>query len=157
MKTLQDGGYYLNELTRCHGLIRRTDDGLIQGEIPYEFINKIQKVSYKLNPVHSGVAKELEERGISVGKFRPVIQHEIPPKPPEEASKKYGRVGKKKQQYLETCRAEVRKSCRTRMTMEVVREFEGKNYYIPWSFDYRGRAYPIPNLLHHKILTLEKV
>ena len=27
------------------------------------------------------VAKELEERGISVGKFRPVIQHPIPPKP----------------------------------------------------------------------------
>ena len=40
---LQDGGYYLNDLTRCHNLIRRTDDGLIQGEIPYEFINKIQQ------------------------------------------------------------------------------------------------------------------
>ena len=43
--------------------------------------------------------------------------------------------------------AEVRKSCRTRMTMEVVREFEDEVFYIPWSFDYRGRAYPIPSLL----------
>merc|ERR1712138_82850 len=42
---------------------------------------------------------------------------------------------------------EWRISCRTRMTMDVVREFEDKEYYIPWSFDYRGRAYPIPNLL----------
>ena len=33
------------------------------------------------------------------------------------------------------------------MTMDVVREFEGTTFYIPWSFDYRGRAYPIPNLL----------
>ena len=145
---LQDGGYYLNELTRCHNLIRRTDHGLIQGEIPYEFINKIQKVSYKLNPFIVKVAKELEERGISVGKFRPVIQHEIPPKPPEEASKEVWKSWKKEATIARNLQAaEVRKSCRTRMTMEVVREFEGKEYYIPWSFDYRGRAYPIPNLL----------
>ena len=50
------------------------------------------------------VAKELEDRGISVGKFRPVIQHDIPPKPPEEASKEDGRVGRNKQRYVETCR-----------------------------------------------------
>ena len=31
--------------------------------------------------------------------------------------------------------------------MNCVREFEGKDYYIPWSFDYRGRAYPIPSFL----------
>jgi DNA-directed RNA polymerase len=145
---LQDGGYYLNELTRCHNLIRRTDHGLIQGEIPYEFINKIQKVSYKLNPFIVKVAKELEERGISVGKFRPVIQHEIPPKPPEEASKEVWKSWKKEATIARNLQAaEVRKSCRTRMTMEVVREFENDEYYIPWSFDYRGRAYPIPNLL----------
>ena len=28
---LQDGGYYLNDLTRCFNLIRKTDHGLIQG------------------------------------------------------------------------------------------------------------------------------
>ena len=33
------------------------------------------------------------------------------------------------------------------MTMNCVREFEGKDFYIPWSFDYRGRAYPIPSFL----------
>ncbi len=145
---LQDGGYYLNDLTRCHQLIRRSNDGLIQGEIPYEFINKIQKVSYKLNPFIVKVAKELEERGVSVGKFRPVIQHEIPPKPPEDASKDVWKSWKKEATIARNLQAaEVRKSCRTRMTMEVVREFEGKEYFIPWSFDYRGRAYPIPNLL----------
>ena len=84
-------------LTRCNQLIRRSDHGLIQGEIPYEFINKIQKVSYKLNPFIVEVAKELEERGISVGKFRPIIQHDIPPKPPEEASKEVWKSWKKKQ------------------------------------------------------------
>ena len=145
---LQDGGYYLNDLTRCHNLIRKTDHGLIQGEIPYEFINKIQQVSYKLNPFIVGVAKELEDRGISVGKFRPVIQHDIPPKPPEEASKEVWKSWKKEATIARNLQAaEVRKSCRTRMTMEVVREFENEVFYIPWSFDYRGRAYPIPSLL----------
>jgi DNA-directed RNA polymerase len=146
---LQDGGYYLNDLTRCHQLIRRSDPTLIQGEITYEFINKIQKVSYKLNPFIVKVAKELEERGISVGKFRPVIQHEVPPKPfdidTNEESKRRWKTEAKIARELQ--KAEVRKSCRTRMTMEAVREFEGVEYFIPWSFDYRGRAYPIPNLL----------
>ena len=145
---LQDGGYYLNDLTRCHQFIRRSNGTLIQGEIPYEFINKIQQVSYKLNPFIVKVAEELEEKGISVGKFRPVIQHEIPPKPPEEASKEIWKEWKSKATESRNLQAqEARKSCRTRMTMKVVREFEDKVYYIPWSFDYRGRVYPIPNLL----------
>ena len=34
------------------------------------------------------------------------------------------------------------------MTMEAVRRFYDKErFYIPWSFDYRGRAYPIPAFL----------
>ena len=146
---LQDGGYYLNDLTRNHQLIRRGGPTLIQGEIPYEFLNKIQQVSYKLNPFIVGVAEKLEERGISVGKFRPVMQHEIPPKPfdidTNEESRRKWKTAKKIS--LELQAAEVRKSCRTRMTMEVVREFKDKVYFIPWSFDYRGRAYPIPSLL----------
>ena len=146
---LQDGGYYLNDLTRCHALIRRTDSPLIQGEIPYNFINKIQQVSYKLNPFIVSVAEELQDRGISVGKFRPVMEHTIPPKPVDietnETAKRQWKTEAKICRELQA--AEVRKSCRTRMTMEVVGEFKDKEFYIPWSFDYRGRAYPIPNLL----------
>ena len=146
---LQDGGYYLNDLTKCHDLIRRSKSPLIQRKTPYEFINKIQQVSYKLNPFIVEVAEELEERGISVGKFRPVIQHEIPPKPFDIADNEVARKEWRKSAAIARNKqaAEVRKSCRTRMTMEVVREFKDKVYYIPWSFDYRGRCYPIPNLL----------
>ena len=146
---LQDGGYYLNDLTKCHDLVRRSKGRLIQRKTPYEFINKIQQVSYKLNPFIVEVAEELEERGISVGKFRPVIQHEIPPKPFDIADNEVARKEWRKSAAIARNKqaAEVRKSCRTRMTMEVVREFKDKVYYIPWSFDYRGRCYPIPNLL----------
>ena len=40
------------------------------------------------------------------------------------------------------------KSCRTRMTMNAVKIFkQHTKFFIPWSFDYRGRAYPIPAFL----------
>ena len=43
---------------------------------------------------------------------------------------------------------EFKRSCRTRMTMEAVDRFKTRSeFYIPWSFDYRGRAYPIPAFL----------
>ena len=146
---LQDGGYYLNDLTRCHKFIRRSDGVLIQGEIPYNFINRIQQVKYKLNPYIVKVAEELEVRGISVGKFKPITHHEIPPKPFDidtnvEARKEWKR-GKTNAMNLQA--AEVRKSCRTRMTMNCVREFKDADFFIPWSFDYRGRVYPIPAFL----------
>ena len=145
---LQDGGYYLNDLTRCHKLIRRNDGTLQQGEIPYNFINRIQQVSYKLNPFIVKVAKELEERGIAVGKFKPVIEHPIPPKPANMEDDEVRKRWKKEATQARNLQAaEVRKSCRTRMTMNVVREFEDIPFWIPWSFDYRGRAYPIPAFL----------
>ena len=41
-----------------------------------------------------------------------------------------------------------RRSCRTRMVMETVRRYKDKDrYYLPFSFDYRGRVYPIPSFL----------
>ena len=33
------------------------------------------------------------------------------------------------------------------MTMNAVREFKDKEFWIPLSFDYRGRTYPIPSFL----------
>ena len=145
---LQDGGYYLNDLIKCNGLIRRNDGVLIQGEIPYQFLNKIQQVQYSLNPQIVKVAKQLEEMGVCVGKFRPVIDHELPPKPPEDASEETWKSWKSQATHVRNLQAaETRKSCRTRMTMKLVREFENIDYYIPWSFDYRGRAYPIPAFL----------
>ena len=144
-----DGGYYLNQLTNCHEMVRRGVPLPIQGKTTYQFLNKIQKVRYTLNPFIVGVAKELEEREIEVGKFRPVINHPIPPKPFDiDTNKEARKEWKKAKALVHNKNAnEWRISCRTRMTMNCVREFEGKDFYIPWSFDYRGRAYPIPSFL----------
>ena len=147
--TTNDGGYYLNQLTNCHEMVRRGEPLPIQGKTTYAFLNKIQKVRYKLNDFVVNVAKELEEKEIEVGKFRPVINHPIPPKPVDiDTNKEARKEWRKAKAVVHNKNAnEWRISCRTRMTMNCVREFEGKDFYIPWSFDYRGRAYPIPSFL----------
>ena len=66
------------------------------------------------------------------------MEHTIPPKPVDLETNETPRRQWKTEAKI--CRelqaAEVRKSCRTRMTMEVVDEFKEKEFYIPWSFDY---------------------
>ena len=145
-----EGGYILNEVMKGHDLVRRGDRHRIQGETPVDFLNKIQKVGYKLNPFIVDVAKHLEARRISVGKFLPVMDYDLPPKPVDiadntEARREYRR---KAAEVMNKRAQEVRRSCRTRMTMKAVDRFRDRErFYIPWSFDYRGRAYPIPAFL----------
>ena len=95
------------------------------------------------------VAEDLEEREIEVGKFRPVINHLDPPKPIDiDINEDNRKQWRKDKAIIRNKNAnEWRISCRTRMTMNCVREFKDKEYFIPWSFDYRGRAYPIPSFL----------
>ena len=144
------GGYILNEVMRGHEMVRRGDPTCIQGERPLDFLNKIQKVAYRLNPFTVGVAEELDRLERAVGKFLPIIHHELPPKPVdiaenEEARHAYRRASAEVHNLQAQ---EFRKSCRTRMTMEAVARFKERDkFYIPWSFDYRGRAYPIPAFL----------
>ena len=143
------GGYLLNEVMRGNDMVRR-GVSRIQGDTPIQFLNKIQQVAFTLNPFTVAVADTLMERGISVGKFIPVVEIPKPPKPFDIATNKDSR-----KQYRRDC-AEVmnknagsfKKSCRTRMTMQAVDLFrDEEKFYLPWSFDYRGRAYPIPAFL----------
>ncbi len=141
------GGYLLNEVMRGHNLVRRGDATCIQGEIPITFLNQIQKVGYKLNLFTVTVAEKLQESRISVDKFIPIIEIPIPPKPVDiadnkEARKSYRRAAA---EAMNKNANAFRRSCRTRMTMEAVERFKDKVFFIPWSFDYRGRAYPIPS------------
>ena len=144
------GGYILNEVMHGHDLVRRGDPSLIQGETPLKFLNKIQKVGYRLNSFTVNVAETLQEKGINVGKFLPIVQYDLPPKPPDidtnkDSRKSYRRAAA---EVMNKRAHEFRRSCRTRMTMEAVERFKTRErFYIPWSFDYRGRAYPIPAFL----------
>ena len=145
----EPGGYILNEVMQGHELVRRGDHALIQGEIPLSFLNKIQQVKYRLNPFIVNTAMLLEERGVSVGKFLPIVHYDLPPKPVDIAENKESRKKYRREaaEVMNKRAAEFKRSCRTRMTMEAVARFKDREFYIPWSFDYRGRAYPIPAFL----------
>ena len=74
------GGYLLNEVMRGHDMVRR-------GHVTYTGRNTasvsehIQKVAYRLNPTVVAVAEHLQKQGRTVGKFLPIVNHELPPKP----------------------------------------------------------------------------
>ena len=144
------GGYLSNEVMRDHDMVRRGSP-LIQGGETYRFLNKIQKTAFTLNKFVVDVAKELEQRGRTVGKFIPETDiQEIPNKPldidtNQEAKSDY----KRKRRDVENAnRLHTQKCVRTRMTMECVRRFEVYDkFYLPWSFDYRGRTYPVAAFL----------
>ena len=144
------GGYLLNEIMRGHAMVRRGEVSRIQGEKPFTFLNKIQKVAFTLNSFTVGVAEILQEKGIPVGKFQPICHHDLPIKPVDIAENEIARKQYRRDtaEVLNKQAQEFKKSCRTRMTMETVERFKDKEkFYIPWSFDYRGRVYPIPAFL----------
>ena len=146
---IESGGYYLNDLTRCHEMVRRGVDSSIQGKKTREFLNKIQKVQYRLNPFTVSIAEILERQEHEVGKFKPIIHLEEPPKPLDiDTNKEALDAWKREANRIHTKNVNsFRVSCRTRMTLNVMKEFKDKVYWIPWSFDYRGRTYPIPSFL----------
>jgi DNA-directed RNA polymerase len=147
---ISPGGYLMNEVMKGHEMVRRGDDGLIQGNTPLLFLNKLQKVAYTLNPVVVETAEVLMERGYRLGKFLPIVELPLPNKPwdiadNEEARQAYRRAAA---EAMNENAASFKRSCRTRMTMDTVKLFKGRGrFYLPWSFDYRGRTYPIPAFL----------
>ena len=84
------------------------------------------------------------------GKFIPIIDLSLPPKPFDIATNKDARKSYRRAaaEVMNINANAFRRSCRTRMTMKAVSKFrERDKFFIPWSFDYRGRAYPIPAFL----------
>ena len=144
------GGYLLNEIMRGHAMVRRGEVSRIQGEKPFTFLNKIQKVAFTLNSFTVGVAEILQEKGIPVGKFQPICHHDLPIKPVDIAENEIARKQYRRDaaEVLNKQAQEFKKSCRTRMTMDTVERFKNKErWFLPWSYDYRGRIYPIPAFL----------
>jgi len=144
------GGYLSNEVMREHDMVRRGSP-LIQGETTYRFLNKIQQTAFTLNRFVVDVAKQLEKKGRTVGKFIPETDiQELPNKPldidtNEEAKREYKRRRRDVENHN---RIQTQKCVRTRMTMECVRRFEVYDkFYLPWSYDYRGRTYPVSAFL----------
>ena len=143
------GGYVTNRLMKGHDLTRKSNHPIIHGELPMAFLNKLQKVSYRVNTHVLSVAEELKSRGVIVGKFIPISPAYKPPRPPDaDEDKEKNHAWKRGMAEAHNAdRINFRRSVRTRTQVEAAQKFRDEVFFIPWSFDYRGRAYPIPAFL----------
>jgi DNA-directed RNA polymerase len=148
----QAGGYLTNEVRRGNKLIRTFGVLRLQGETPLAFLNHLQKVAYRINPFILEVANRLEEDSYKIegAKFIPEDRRELPLKPHDIATNKEARFNYRKEAaaVYDFNSTSLKRSIRTKLTLSLARKFaKEERYYLPWSFDYRGRVYPIPSFL----------
>lgn len=146
------GGYLTNEVRRGNKLVRTFGKPCLQGEQPLAFLNHLQKVAYRINPFILDVASHLEMDGykIEAAKFIPEDLRPLPDKPHDIATNYEARFLYRKQaaEVYDYNSTSVKRSIRTKITLSLAKRFvKEERYYLPWSFDYRGRVYPIPAFL----------
>jgi DNA-directed RNA polymerase len=162
------GGYLTSEMREKMRLIRRSGPRpkgsvhLRAGEdsAALRMLNKLQRTAYRVNRLVYEVARECQEQGISIGKFsqeRPID----PPLKPEnwesasdEAKLNYRRERTRIEDYNHTL---FQKNYRSEECLYVAERYlEEERFWIPWSFDYRGRVYPLVTTLSPQGTDFEK-
>ena len=129
------GGYYTNSLIKKDSVVRGHQLERSQpSEQVFDFINNLQSITYKVNPFTVEVMNTLNEMGVEIGKF-------IPKSSISNRVKKDGTNWKVSPHT-------VRYSQRTEKTVDVVTRWKDiPEFYIPWSFDFRGRVYPLTSYM----------
>ena len=156
------GGYLTNELRRHSKLVRtRVFRGcsLLPESAAMRMLNRLQKVPYRINPKILEVANFCQERRISVGKFRAEEPTPPPPKPEpwESSSEEEREAYKRARTEIEDANAALaQKNYRTTECLFVANKYKDDTFWEPWSFDFRGRVYPIPTSLSPQGTDFEK-
>jgi DNA-directed RNA polymerase len=90
------------------------------------------------------------EHRITVGKFRAEEPTPPPPKPePWESASEEDKLAYRRMrtEIEDQNSALAQKNYRTTEALYVANKYKGDTFWIPWSFDFRGRVYPIPTSL----------
>lgn len=138
------GGYLTTAIRNSHPLVRRSGkvQRLLQGDIPLAMLNNLQHQKYRLNDRVMDVAEALYEKRFSVGKFK--CSDPLPPPAPiaEDASEEEVKDYKIKRRAIENDNAQLsQRNWRTTEVMYVARKYRNDCFWMPASFDYRGRVY----------------
>ena len=148
------GGYLTNELRRLTTLVRsavpKKRHLLLLGSRALTMLNRLQKVPYRINSRVLDVANFCMERRISVGKFRAEEPTPPPPKPdPWESASEEDKLNyRRTRTEIENRNSGLaQKNYRTTEAVFVANKYKDDVFWIPWSFDFRGRCYPIPTSL----------
>lgn len=151
------GGYLTNDLRRLTSLIRTGVSRKKRGSPPLApdstalvMLNRLQKVPYRINGRVLELANFCMERRLRVGKFRAEEPSPPPskPEPWETAAIEDKLAYKKARTEIEDMNAALaQKNYRTTEALYVANKYKGEVFWVPWSFDFRGRVYPIPTSL----------
>jgi DNA-directed RNA polymerase len=147
------GGYLTNDLRKLTRLIRTRIPRrctLLQDSKALAMLNLLQKVPYRINDRVLELANFCMEHRITVGKFRAEEPTPPPPKPePWETASEEDKLSYRRMRTLieDQNSALAQKNYRTTEALYVANKYKKDTFWIPWSFDFRGRVYPIPTSL----------
>ena len=143
------GGYLTNSMMKGHDLTRKGNPLIIHGETPMNFLNKLQRVKYCVNQHVLHIADKMRLRGRIIGKFIPISPTTKLPRPANADENQESNLAWRRAmaEAHNADRINFKRSVRTRTQLEAAEKFKDDVFYLCWSFDYRGRAYPIPAFL----------
>jgi DNA-directed RNA polymerase len=147
------GGYLTNDLRKLTSLIRTRIPRrctLLQDSKALVMLNLLQKVPYRINDRVLELANFCMEHRITVGKFRAEEPTPPPPKPePWETASEEEKISYRRMrtEIEDQNSALAQKNYRTTEALYVANKYKKDTFWIPWSFDFRGRVYPIPTSL----------
>jgi len=157
-----DGGYLTNELRRLNKLVRINNPRrcpVVRGSAALAMLNRLQKVPYRINLRILNIANFCMEHRLTVGKFRAEEPTPPPPKPePWETASEEDRTAyrRARTEIEDNNSALAQKNYRTTECLFVANKYKEDTFWIPWSFDFRGRVYPIPTSLSPQGTDFEK-
>lgn len=157
----QKGGYLTAELRRSDRLIRskRKHPSLVLDGTPaLQMLNNLQKTAYRINPFVLDTANSCARMKKTVGKFRADEPTPPPPKPDWETASDEEKVTyRKARTEIEDRNSSLeQRNYRTTEALWVANKYADDVFWVPWSFDFRGRTYPLVTSLSPQGTDFEK-
>ena len=144
--TNTSGGYHWEHAKRKRTMCRHFYSESNFQQEAVDTINGMQKCAYTIYSDTLKVANQLKH---TVGHFQPI------PTPPSKLKIREGATAEevrdeknKHRERWEKHQKLVKKYMRTNTVLEIANRFDdGRDFYYGWSFDYRGRIYPLNTFL----------
>lgn len=144
----QRGGYLTEEIRQCSPMVRARGplQGVKQGELPIQMLNNLQHQAYRINLPVLSTANWCFDNYRTIGKFRRETVLPLPAKlEQDEPTKEELKAYKRHRREVEDYNAQLeQKNYRTTEAIYVANKYsDEERFWIPWSFDYRSRIYPL--------------
>jgi DNA-directed RNA polymerase len=151
----QCGGYLTAELRQSDSLVRKHKPAagctlLLNGTPALQMLNNLQRVPYRINYPVLDIANTLAEQRITVGSFKQLEPEQPPVKPNWETASDESKLEYRKlRTTIEDRNASIAQlNYRTTECLYVANKYAKEEaFWIPWSFDFRGRVYPLTTSL----------